>query len=206
VTHAALLAPTGFFSYGTACTHHGFTEQGFAEVYVACDKPHRPRTVRSTRYVFVFLPPAGFFGFEETNVFGSVVKMATPGRALIDALDRPQYAGGIREVARIAAKAARRLDWSQLHGYLGQWQESAIVQRLGYLLDLSKTTWPSGARERLLALVHPKSKVHPGPRREWGTGGHLSLPWGIIENVPREQLYDREREPGCRKRFPKAKQ
>lgn len=28
--------------------------------------------------------------------------------------------------------------------------------------------------------------MHLGPRKTWGTAGHLNAIWGIIENVPRE--------------------
>ncbi len=39
---AALLRPY-FFSFGTACTHHGLTEQVFAEVYIASRQRRRHR-------------------------------------------------------------------------------------------------------------------------------------------------------------------
>ncbi len=38
-----LLVDPYFFSFGTACTHYGFTEQAFAEVYVVVpDAPRDP--------------------------------------------------------------------------------------------------------------------------------------------------------------------
>src|SRR3990172_9167874 len=48
---AALVRPH-FFSFGTACTHHGLTEQVFAEVYLACRQRRRQEMIRGTRYVF----------------------------------------------------------------------------------------------------------------------------------------------------------
>src|SRR5512143_3735123 len=57
VAGAVLVSPY-FFSFGTACTHHGLTEQVFAEVYIACQERRRPVTVRGKRYVFVEVPPA----------------------------------------------------------------------------------------------------------------------------------------------------
>ena len=47
---ASLITPY-FFSFGTACTHHGLTEQVFAEVYVACRQRRRPETIRGKRYI-----------------------------------------------------------------------------------------------------------------------------------------------------------
>ena len=198
-TGALLVAPY-FYSFATACTHHGLTEQVFAEVYLACQATRRPATVRDIRYVFAHVPELHFFGFEKTEVLGSSVLMATPERALLDALDRPRFAGGIREVARIVANAAKRVSWEKLLDLAGRWNESAIVQRLGYLVDLHRIVLPPRVREPLQALVAPASKVHLGPRVEWGTGGRLVRPWGIIENVPRERLLEPERR---RQPFPK---
>jgi predicted transcriptional regulator of viral defense system len=189
----ALLVTPYFYSFATACTHHALTEQVFAEVYLACGANKRPVTIRGTHYVFAHVPQQRFFGFEETNVLGATVLMATPERAVLDALDRPRFAGGIREVARIVANAARHISWERLLDLAARWDESAIAQRLGYLLDLHQVELPPHVREGLRALVAPASKVHLGPRAEWGTGGRLVHPWGIIENVSRERLVEPER-------------
>jgi predicted transcriptional regulator of viral defense system len=191
-TGALLVAPY-FYSFATACTHHGLTEQVFAEAYLACTANRRPVTIRGTRYVFAHVPERHFFGFDKADVLGSSVLMATPERALLDALDRPRFAGGIREVARIVANGAKRISWEKVLDLATRWHESAIVQRLGYFLDLHHVDLPPHVRAALRALVAPTSKVHLGPRVEWGTGGRLVHPWGIIENVPPERLLEPER-------------
>ena len=203
LTLGPLLVDPYFFSFGTACTHYRFTEQAFAEVYVACRTPKRPVTVRGTRYIFAPVPERRFFGFEEVEVLGSKVLMATKERAVLDALDRPRYAGGIREVSLIVGKAANRLSWEKLLGLAGRWDESAGIQRLGYFLDLHHVELPANVRDRLRALVKPGSKVHLGSRTEWGTSGHLVQPWDIVENIPREQLLEKDRDRRRKRAFPK---
>jgi predicted transcriptional regulator of viral defense system len=199
----ALLASPYFYSFGTACTHYGFTEQVFAEVYVACRAAKRPQIVRGKRYVFVRLPEARFFGSEDVDVLGVTVKMATKERALLDALDHPRYAGGIREVSRIVANAAPQVSWERIRDQAQHWNDSALVQRLGYLIDLHRVQLPAGVRDRLRALIAPNSKVHLGPRNEWGVSGRLVQPWGIIENVPRDRIAEPDREHRQRRTFPK---
>ena len=105
---AALVRPY-FFSFGTACTHHGLTEQVFAEVYLACRERRRSEEIRGVRYVFAYVSERRFFEFEETTALGATVQMATPERALVDALDRPHYAGGVGEVSRMIARSLPRL-------------------------------------------------------------------------------------------------
>lgn len=184
---AALVHPY-FFSFGTACTHHGLTEQVFAEVYIACQRRLRPRVVRNSRFIFVAMAPARFFGFEEVSALGERVQMATPERALLDAIDRPFLAGGLAEVSRMVARAGRRLDWAAAVDLLRRWDQSALVQRLGYLLDLHRIDMPEPERDALRALVRPASKIHLGPRRRWGATGKLATAWNVIENVPSELL------------------
>jgi predicted transcriptional regulator of viral defense system len=190
----ALLADPYFYSFGTACTHHGFTEQVFAEAYVVCRTPRRPVRVRDTQFVFTAVVENRFFGFEDADVLGSTVHMATRERALLDAVDRPAYAGGIAEVSHIVAKALPRLSWPKILGGLARWGESAVAQRLGYLIDLHGIELAPTVRRRLLGQVTAGSKVHLGPRKTWGTAGHLNATWGIIENVPHERLIEARRQ------------
>jgi predicted transcriptional regulator of viral defense system len=198
----AALAQPYFFSFGTACTHHGLTEQVFAEVYVACQERRRPEIIRGKRYVFVYVSKDRFFGFAETQVLGETVHMATVERALLDAIDRPRYAGGIGEVSRIAARAASRVSWEVLLDLLRMWRSSSLAQRLGYFLDLHGVSVPDHTRRGLLQLVLPHSKIQLGSRRRWGTSGRLARRWNVVENVPRDVLLAGEPKPRCRVRLP----
>ncbi len=188
----AVLVSPYFYSFGTACTHHGLTEQVFSEVYLACQEHRRPETIRDKRYVFVHVPEQRFFGFEEIAVLGQVVQVATAERAVLDAIDRPRYAGGIGEVSRIVARAAGKVSWNELTALARKWVSSALVQRLGYFVDLHGVDVPDHVRTELLELVHPKSKIQLGPRRKWGSSGKLVRPWNVVENVPRDVLFSKD--------------
>ena len=183
-----------FYSYGTACTLHGLTDQVFSEVYVATQTPRRPAMVRGKRYIFLPHPKSRFFGFEERMVLGQSVQLAEPERALIDALDKPRHAGGIGEVSLIVKRAATRVAWSKLVSYLRRWKQSAPVQRLGALLDIHSIAIPESERKELVSLVRPKSKVLLGPRNRWGTRGPLLVPWNVVRNVPEDVILENRRD------------
>ena len=184
----AVLAKPYFFSFGTACTYHGLTEQVFSEVYVACRERHRPEIIRGKRYVFVDFPAERFFGFEEVPVLGQPVQMATVERALLDAVDRPRFAGGIGEVSRIVARATTKVSWDTLVSFASTWGSSALVQRLGFFLDLHHADAPEGVRMAMVSLIRPGSKIQLGRRQKWGTSGRLVRPWNVIQNVPHDVL------------------
>ena len=184
---AVLIAPY-FFSFGTACTFHGLTEQVFAEVYIACQERRRPVLVRGKRYVFVEVKEERFFGFTYQTVLGDPVQMATLERAMLDALSRPQHAGGLSEVSRVVSRAAARISWPVLIELAHRWQAAAVIQRLGCLLDLVRADMPAEARSELIALTEGASKIQLGPRAKWGYVGKLVQPWNVVENVPRDVL------------------
>jgi predicted transcriptional regulator of viral defense system len=186
----ALLVSPYFYSFGTACTHHGFTEQVFTEAYIATRSPKRPKSIRGMRFVFVPMAEERFFGFDDVEVLGEQVTMAAKERAVLDAVDRPHLAGGLPEVSRIVAKGATQISWPTLIKFARRWNESALVQRLGYVVDLHRIDVSPHARKKLLGLVNPASKVHLASRAEWGTAGPLNRPWGIIENIPRDRLIE----------------
>ena len=197
----AVLVRPYFFSFGTACTHHGLTEQVFAEVYLACRQRRRPETIRGTRYVFAHVSEERFFGFEEASVLGTKVQMAIPERALLDALDRPHYAGALGEVSRMVRRSMPKLRSERLVEMLERWGESALAQRLGYFADLHGVELPPDVRRAVDRLVRPGSKVLLGPRRKWGTSGTLARSWNIVENVPRDVLLEKGEQPRRRVKF-----
>lgn len=191
----AVLVSPYFYSFGTACTYHGLTEQVFSEVFLASQERHRSVTIRDKSYVFVHVPKQRFFGFEEITALGHPVQMATTERALLDAIDRPQYAGGIGELSGIVARAASKVSWNLLLELASHWNSSALVQRLGYFIDLHGINLPDHVRATLVELVRPQSKIQLGSRRKWGTTGKLIRPWNVVENIPREVLITKQERP-----------
>ena len=125
-------------------------------------------------------------------VLGQAVHMARAERAVLDAINRPRYAGGIGEVSRIIARAAGRVSWTDVTALARKWDSSASVQRLGYFLDLHGVEVPHYVRAALNDLVRPNSKIQLGPRRKWGSSGKLVRPWNVVENVPGDVLISKE--------------
>lgn len=73
------------------------------------------------------VPEERFFGFTEQTVLGEPVQMATLERALLDALDRPQHAGGLGELSRIVSCAAALISWPALLDLAHRWRAAAVL-------------------------------------------------------------------------------
>ena len=185
---SALVEPY-YFSFATAAFYHGLSTQASATVYIATSvrRGRRLYQVRGKEYRLVLQPPHKFFGAVEIDAYGSRVSMATPEKTIVDALDRPEYAGDIPEIAGMLQHGSSRLNWETLAGYALQFKSQALIQRLGYLVDLLQLPVPSQARDRLLAGIR-KSTCYLGRPGQWGTGGEYTPTWQIVDNVPRQEL------------------
>jgi len=65
--------------------------------------------------------------------------MARPEKTVVDALDRPEYAGDLPEITAMLCKGRGRLDWDRLVRYALR-MGSHPAARFGPLPDLHLTT------------------------------------------------------------------
>ena len=124
-----------YLSYGSALHHHGFSDQLLREVAVATDKAKKPVQLIDSKVVFVHLKKSKFFGIQEINLEGKVVKIANKEKTIIDCLEKPQFCGGIEEVAKAIYFNFEELDLPKLVAYGEKMNNSCILKRLGYLLE-----------------------------------------------------------------------
>jgi predicted transcriptional regulator of viral defense system len=178
-----------YFSYATAAFFYGLSTQASATVYIATTAydGRRLRTVRGKTYRLVVQPAHKFFGEVEVEAYGSSVMMARPEKVLVDALDRPAYAGDIPEIAAMLRRGQGRLDWDRLSDFALKADSQALVQRLGYLADRLQIPLDGSIRDRLLAGIG-KSTPYLGRPGRWGTGGDYDATWRLVDNIPRQEL------------------
>jgi predicted transcriptional regulator of viral defense system len=105
----------------------------------------------------------------------------------------------------MVAHAGRRVSWKALLDCLRRFGESAVVQRLGYLLELHRIEVSPETLAALRGLVNPGSKITLGSRARWGAHGPLSRTWNVIENVPAEVLLAGNEQRERRVTFPKGR-
>jgi len=177
-----------YFSYSTAAYFHALSTQAAATAYLATTQSKtRSVTVREKEYRIINQPKHQFFGHATVEAFGSPVKMADAEKTVLDSLDRPQYAGGIPEVAAMLKNGQGRLDWVKLADYALRFRSQSLIQRLGYLVDTLNMPMAPAARERLLAHLG-KATTYLGRPAQWGHGGYYDPTWQVVDNVARREL------------------
>jgi predicted transcriptional regulator of viral defense system len=196
---AAAVVEPSYVGWWAAAAFHGFTTQRPSAVTVAALKPSPPRTVEGTEVRFVALTSRKFFGYEAYNLFGRNVNLSTPQKTVADCADRPALAGGPAELTRIVFGASTEVEPEEVVDDATVMGSTALLQRLGFVMDLVGWRYPEGLRRRLRQEIPPSARAVFGrPQRRAGDLGYVA-DWGLFVHVAeRDLLADvprRQREP-----------
>jgi predicted transcriptional regulator of viral defense system len=190
---ASRIANPYYIGFSTAAAHYGLTTQHRNVIFVVTPVRLRGREVGESQVRIVNLAASKFFGFESVDVLGYKVMISDREKTAIDCIDRPALAGGIGEAATILGTASRRFDWIKAANYLERIGSSALVRRIGWLVDHVKADVPGETRDRLLRLAAHSRKTWLGPdpargRAVRGAIGYVET-WRLFVNVTREELH-----------------
>jgi len=189
VVGAALVEPH-YFSYYTSNSHYGFTTQMPFTLFIATTKKKAVVEWQGTTFKFVTLSKRKFFGYRLERVFDVEVYMAEPEKSLVDSFDKPHYAGGIEQLARIVWRGLARVNEDMLVDYALRMKSHALVQRLGFVIDFLARErlvkpLPSGLRNLLQDGVG-RTPIYLDPRKP--KTGSFYKEWRVICNLSRDQL------------------
>ena len=126
-----------YVSHASAMDIHRMSTQPQLVIYVSSPKAMRKRTVFGTEFRFVRCPMERFFGFSEEWVDKQEkVLVSDIERTVLDGLRAPEHCGGVSEVAKGFWMRRSDMDVHKLVGYALRTDSSAIIGRLGYLMDV----------------------------------------------------------------------
>jgi predicted transcriptional regulator of viral defense system len=187
---ASHLVSPYYIAYWSALNFYGFTEQTPFTVFVATPRRIKNREVLNIKFNFVTLSKRKFFGFEPTGVSTYKINISDREKTLADALDHPEYCGGIPEVAKSLWNAKEAVSIEKIAGYAERMGNCAIVKRLGYLVEsldmdvdlevLSKLRGMISQGMSALDLTRPKK-------------GMYNTRWNLLLNISEETLEELRR-------------
>ena len=171
-----------YISYRTALAHHGLTEQIPQTIYTAPLDRKRNTAIdlQDCTFRFIRINEKKFFGFHKMKIENEEVHIASPEKAIVDCLDKEQYAGTIIETAKALRHKDVRIDF--VKRYAIRMQNASLVRRLGYLLDVLKLDSKGlenhigKHRDIFLSFTLPQQKIG------------RSHKWKLIVNVRDEDL------------------
>lgn len=184
----SLLVKPYYFTYSTAAYFHGLSTQSPVIVYIATPTGKTQlRRVRDKDYRVVKFTKQKFFGYTEVDALGLRVWMSDVEKTIVDCLHKPEYAGGIPEIAGMLGRRQTSVQWDRLVDYAARFHSSPLIQRLGYLCDVAQIPLANVLREKLLSHVG-QGNAYLGSLRHWGKGGDYNAAWRIVDNIPRREL------------------
>lgn len=169
----------GYISYWSALHYYGLTEQVPRMVFIATTYKKAPLTYRGITYQFVQVAPEQFFGYQRETVGDLPVLMADEMKTLVDSLARPQYAGGVGEVAKAFHTARDELDLATLVSYANWMGNRSLGSRLGYLLA------QLGIQAEGLEISQGPVNLEPTRPRS----GPFEAHWQVYANLSHEELF-----------------
>lgn len=137
VIASALTSPAAV-AYWSALNFHQFTEQILDVVFVATTKQvlRREREVLGMRFRFIRVAQHKFFGVETVQMGDKQAYVTDREKTILDALDHPEYCGGMVEVAKALVAGWKGCDPGKALDCAIRMDNSAVFKRLGYLLEL----------------------------------------------------------------------
>jgi predicted transcriptional regulator of viral defense system len=174
-----------FISHASATEIHRMVTQPQYVVFSSSTKRIPNRTVKGTEFRFVLIKPKHFFGTAKHWVTKQEsVEVSDLERTVIDGLRRPEYCGGVTEVANGLWMRHADIQPAKLVDYAVRLDVGSVTRRLGYLLELYQIApEPELARLRrsLSSTYVPLDPILP---RE---GPHVAR-WRLQVNIPPEEL------------------
>jgi predicted transcriptional regulator of viral defense system len=185
---ASALSDPSYVGWWSAASFHGLTTQKPMSIAVATLHQIPPRTIEGADIRFVKLTPRKFFGFTTYNVYGREVTISTPAKTVVDCADRPDLAGGPAELARVVHGSSATLDPHELSSMALQMKSTALLQRLGFVADLTSWKWPDEVRRQIRSAIPRSARSSFGrPERQPSDIGYVAE-WGIFVNATKQDL------------------
>ncbi len=182
----ALVGGTGYYlSHGTAMEIHQMVTQPRLVVYVTTPRPIRSRKIGGTEFRFVRCKRRDLFGIEPHWVTKQeTVRVSDLERTVIDGLRHPEYCGGLTDVAKGLWIRREGVQVSRLVEYALRLDVSAVIGRLGFLLELYEMVTSQAVRTLQRRLGSAYVLLDPVLPRE----GKYLRRWRLRLNVSPEEL------------------
>lgn len=160
--------------YWSALHYYGFTEQIPRTVFIQTPARKKKSIIEifGINYQVVRIKEEKFFGLRKEWIEETAVYITDKEKTIVDCLDKPQYAGGIIEVAKALNDTS--LDLPLLVSHAHRIGSTTVIRRLGFLCD--KMMIPINLQPPKIRKYHLLDPTMPPE-------GRLDSKWRLIVNI-----------------------
>jgi predicted transcriptional regulator of viral defense system len=170
-----------YIGYYSAMQVQSLITQPALKEQIVVDRQILPASIKikNTQFQFIYHNEKHFFGSKKMWIDSfNKVDCSDLEKTIVDALFKPEYAGGISQIAKSIHKKKSELDLDKLGQYVHRFDSLSVAKRLGYLLELLEVQNPL---VETLQLIKTSSYFTLEPSYP-KTGKRLKR-WSIIENI-----------------------
>ena len=175
-----------YIGYYSALQIHNLITQPSLKEQIVVSKQIRPSLlkIRNVPFQFIYHNSAHFFGSKKIWIDDyNKVRCSDLEKTIIDCLFKPNYVGGIAEIARAIYTSRNVLNFEKLLEYAIKFESQAVLKRLGFLLELleinTRITIDLQSRKTAsLVLLDP----------ELPKMGKMLTRWSIQQNLETETI------------------
>ncbi|MBU6159135.1 MAG: transcriptional regulator [Bacteroidetes bacterium] len=175
-----------YVGYFSALQIHSLTTQPNLKEQIVVNKQIKPSTllVKGIPFQFIYHNKEHFFGNKKMWIDKfNKVQCSDLEKTFIDCLFKPQYAGGITEIAKALQKSKDKIDYPKLLDYAIRFSSQAVIKRLGFLLELLKIENPVIDK---LQKLRTNSFVSLEPL--YPKEGKTIYRWAIQQNIDKDSI------------------
>ena len=175
-----------YIGYYSALQIHNLITQPSLKEQIVINHRIKPsiKIIKDIKFQFIYHNPNHFFGFKKAWIDSfNKVFCSDLEKTMIDCLFKPDYAGGIVEIAKAIYIAKDKINYNQLLDYAIRFDSQAVIKRLGYLLELLSI--PTPIIEELQKL---RSSSITTLDTETPKQGKILTRWSIQQNVETETI------------------
>lgn len=175
-----------YIGYYSALQIHNLITQPSLKQQIVVSKQQKKSKlrIRSIEFQFIYHNQDHFFGSKKIwiNEFDKV-RCSDLEKTIIDCLFKPEYAGGIVEIAKAIFEAKDKLDYGKLLNYSIQFKSQSVMKRLGYILELLEIS-----SDITMSLLTLRSNSYAVLDTELPKEGKRVSRWKILKNIDEETI------------------
>ena len=175
-----------YIGYYSALQIHNLITQPSLKEQIVVSQQVRPSTfkIKSIPFQFIYHNSKHFFGSQKIWIDNSnKVQCSDLEKTFVDCLFKPDYAGGIVEIAKALFQSKDQIKYDVLLSYVVRFRSQAVVKRLGFLMEelgIQNSIIPELQKIKTASNVLLDTKL---PR-----SGKLSSRWSIQQNVDTQTI------------------
>jgi predicted transcriptional regulator of viral defense system len=175
-----------YIGYYSALQIHNLITQPSLKEQIVVSKQIRPSEIliKKIPFQFIYHNHNHFFGAKKIWIDGfNKVLCSDLEKTFIDCLFKPEYAGGIVEVAKAINVSKEKIQFELLLEYAIQFNSQAVIKRLGFLLEILEIHTPI-----LNKLNKIRTTSYVLLDTELPTSGKRLSRWRIQQNIETETI------------------